>query len=385
MNVKKLCEELHIKVLPCYEKVFALAMVEFEEKGTFIAEDERVYDVIQKYGIFEKWKNELLKAAGGIRKNKELLRFAYLLKHVLRAEGVFDEILQMEFPENDKEELAFNFASLFSVFPLIEDMKARYEERGLPKEQLTQSLLEFESKVDDFYSQYKKPGLKMHALWLYKFIHGLILRVGRLNFEIFKGFDAYITVFENKKGEHEILLSGECFSAEIKETDTAYIGIRSNPYDTQKREEITLLKSHWKPFLKRDDPIVSVHIPSGNKLSPELCEQSYAKMLTILKDYYPDYKYKIFACEHSWLMEPNLADFLSENSNILTFQRKYTLYQNDATGKAVYDFLFFEPHSTPIEKLPEDTTLRRTIKKHYLSGGLILEQGGLIFETKTEN
>ena len=108
-------------------------------------------------------------------------------------------------------------------------------------------------------------------------------------------------------------------------------------------------------------------------------------MQDILKTYYPDYKYKIFACEHSWLMEPLLADFLSENSNILAFQSKYTLYQNNASGTAVYDFLFFEPHTTPIEQLPEDTSLRRAVKKHYINGGRILEQGGLIFETKTDN
>lgn len=383
--MENLCKALKIKPLPCFGKVYQSAMEEYREKGTFIAEDMRILEVIEEYGIMRKWEDDLLKAAAGIRKNENLLCFVYLLKHVLKLEDVFDEILEMEFPENEEDTLVFDFATIFSAFSLIEDMKAHYKARHLPKEQFLESLLEFEIKADDFYHQYKRPGLKMHVLWLYKVIHGLVLRVGRLNFEIFKPFDAYVTVFESNRGEHEFLLSGECFSAMIIETDLAYIGIRSNVYDTEKREKVMLLKSEWKPILKRDDPIVSVHIPSCGKLLPELCEQSYTKMLSILKTNYSDYKYKIFACEHSWLLDPHLTDFLSESSNILAFQRKYSLYQNDATGKAVYDFLFFEPYSTPLEKLPEDTSLRRAIKNYYLGGGLISEQGGLIFETKTEN
>ncbi len=383
--MKKLCETLKIKPLLCFEKVYSLAMAEYKEKGAFLVEDARVTEVVQKYGIMGKWESTLLEAAAGIRKNENLLRYVYLLKHVLKLEGVFDEILEMEFPENEEDTLAFDFATIFSAFSLIEDMKARYKARQLPKEQLLESLLEFEIKADDFYHQYKRPGLKMHVLWLYKVTHGLVLRVGRLNFEIFKGFDAYVTVFENTKGDYEILLSGKAFSAEINETEVAYTGIRSNPYDTAKREVLTLLKSEWKPILKRDDPIVSVHIPSCGKLSPALCEQAYTKMLSILKKHYPDYKYKVFCCEHSWLMEPHLAEFLKEDSNVLAFQRKYTLYQNNSDGKAVWDFLFFEPLSTPVENLPEDTYLRRAIKKHYLTGGRILEQGGLLFETKTQS
>lgn len=374
-----LCNALNIKSLPCFAKAFPAAMAEYAEKRSYIAEDTRIYEVIATYGIFEKWKTSLLKAAEGIRKDENLLRFVYLLKHVLKTEGVFDEILEMEMPESAENTLAYDFASLFSIFPLMEDMKARYAARKLPEERFSESLLEFEANVDNFNRQNKRPGLRILAVWLYKFIHGLILRVGRLNFEIFKGFDADVVVFENKRGKHEFLLSGEGFSAEITETETMYTGIRSNPWEPQKRERLSLRKSEWKPILKRNDPIVSVHIPSGGKLLPEVCEEAYAKMREILKTYYPDYHYTYFACEHSWLMDPHLADFLPEDSNIIRFQEKYTRYQNNANGKGVYDFLFFVPHSTPLADLPADTSLRKAIKAHYINGGLILEQGGLLF------
>ena len=374
-----LCDALKIKILPCFEKAFPAAMTEYAEKGSYIAEDARVYEVIETYGIFEKWKDTLLKAAEGIRKDENILRFVYLLKHVLKTEGIFDEILEIEMPECAENALAYDLASLFSVLPLIADMKARYDARKLPEERFSESLLEFEDNVDNFSRQNKKPGLGILAVWLYKFIHGLILRVGRLNFEIFKGFDADVVVFENGNGEHEFLLCGKGFSAEITETESAYTGIRSNPLEPQKREEISLVKSEWKPVLRRDDPIVSVHIPSGGKLLPSVCEEAYMKMYEILETYYPDYRYKYFSCEHSWLMDPHLADFLPADSNIIRFQEKYTRYQNPANGKGVFDFLFFVPHSTPLADLPEDTSLRKAIKTHYINGGLILEQGGLLF------
>ena len=126
---------------------------------------------------------------------------------------------------------------------------------------------------------------------------------------------------------------------------------------------------------------MSVHIPSGDKLLPEECEASKKNMLEILKTYYPDYNYIMFVCEHSWLMDPHLGDFLKQSSNILAFQKNYMLYRNNANGMGVFDFLFCVPHKTPICDLPEDSSLRKSIKELYLSGGKILEQGGLLTDT----
>ncbi|MBE7025821.1 MAG: hypothetical protein E7408_07200 [Ruminococcaceae bacterium] len=58
---------------------------------------------------------------------------------------------------------------------------------------------------------------------------------------------------------------------------------------------------------------------------------------------------------------------------------RFVLYQNDANGKGVFDFLFHVPQDTPLGDLPEDTSLRKAIKAHYLGGGHIWEQGGLLF------
>ncbi len=134
-------------------------------------------------------------------------------------------------------------------------------------------------------------------------------------------------------------------------------------------------KSEWELFLGETDPVISVHIPPSKNFTPENMEAAYAECLRILERSFPEYKPRAFYC-HSWLMDPQLREMMRSTSNILAFQEKYLRFPNPSDGSAVLTFLFDDPTITKWEDLPENSSLQRKVKAHYLDGKFIYEPCG---------
>jgi len=77
-------------------------------------------------------------------------------------------------------------------------------------------------------------------------------------------------------------------------------------------------------------------------------------------------------------MDPQLSKLLKPGSNITAFQRKFTRFPFVSSGNAVFKFVFFKQCKT-LQELPENTSLERVLKKHYLDGHYIYEPGGFFF------
>jgi hypothetical protein len=123
---------------------------------------------------------------------------------------------------------------------------------------------------------------------------------------------------------------------------------------------------------------LNIHI--GNTLDPSACDESFANARAFFPHHFPEEPPTFFTCE-SWLMDPQLADYLPETSNILRFQRRFHLVplppqeavqpDGDRT-MLVYVFGRYEQPEDLVEildKLPQDTTLRRAFVTHLRSGG----------------
>jgi len=76
-------------------------------------------------------------------------------------------------------------------------------------------------------------------------------------------------------------------------------------------------------------------------------------------------------------MDPQLSKLLKPGSNITAFQRKFTRFPSVSSGKPC-KFVFFKQYKT-LQELPENTSLERVLKKHYLDGHYIYEPGGFFF------
>lgn len=127
----------------------------------------------------------------------------------------------------------------------------------------------------------------------------------------------------------------------------------------------------------RGEKVIAVHIPSNAEFSREAVGSSLEAAGSFFGKYYPDYLYDKYTCE-SWLMSPALSQFLSENSNIMSFQKRFTITEGDREEKEYIEWLFQVPADTAYAELPEETTLQRRVKALLLEGGNVGSAYGIM-------
>lgn len=130
-----------------------------------------------------------------------------------------------------------------------------------------------------------------------------------------------------------------------------------------------------RPAPWRGEPAISVHIPgNGTPLDVGLCDESIARARAFFGSHFAE-RPTAFMC-HTWLLDPQLAEYLPASSNIVRFQQRFNILP-DAPGIAdrmILRFVFgraFEGTELPAEllaELPQDTTLQRAYVAHLRSG-----------------
>lgn len=135
------------------------------------------------------------------------------------------------------------------------------------------------------------------------------------------------------------------------------------------------LEYQFSPY--NGETVIELHIPSDAHITPEDIETSFAESREFLKKYYPDYKYNKYICE-SWLLSPRLKDVLDENSNIIKFQNRFTITETFYDIKDYLIWVFKKPMDTPLDKLPQKTSLQKKLVKLLSEGGNIGEAKGYI-------
>jgi hypothetical protein len=70
--------------------------------------------------------------------------------------------------------------------------------------------------------------------------------------------------------------------------------------------------------------VLMMHIPPIGPLDARASEESVAEATRLFERCYPEEPVAAFVC-HSWLLDPKLAEYLSADSNIVRFQRRFDL------------------------------------------------------------
>ncbi len=80
------------------------------------------------------------------------------------------------------------------------------------------------------------------------------------------------------------------------------------------------------------------------------------------------------------MLSPELKDILSPESNIIAFQKNYTIYpiQNNALDAFLYVYGIEKPSVSDItiDDLPEDNSMRQGVKQKSLEGKYVYQFGG---------
>lgn len=115
--------------------------------------------------------------------------------------------------------------------------------------------------------------------------------------------------------------------------------------------------------------VIGIHIPSDVDFSPSAIDNSLANARQFFTNHYPELSNAEYRC-HSWLLDKQLKEMLAKNSNIMSFQERFEIFDEGEIGTDFIEWLY-NTRTTDYDNLPENTSLQRNMKKHILSGGVI--------------
>ena len=123
-----------------------------------------------------------------------------------------------------------------------------------------------------------------------------------------------------------------------------------------------------EPGFRKGDATLGVHIPATGPLVPSECDASFALAGSFVRGRFPEHDFRVATCT-SWLLDEQLADYLPDDSNIVRFQRRFTVV--DGATDDGHDTLRFVFDRVPesIDDLPQHTRLERAIVTHLRKGG----------------
>ncbi|MUL40685.1 hypothetical protein FZ103_05730 [Streptomonospora sp. PA3] len=128
------------------------------------------------------------------------------------------------------------------------------------------------------------------------------------------------------------------------------------------REEAAALGSE----LAWGAPVLRLHIPAEGPLDPGGVEESLARARGFFAGCW-GVDYPVASCS-SWLLDPQLAEYLPESANIVAFQRRFALVGEGVPGDAdVFRFVFGMP-GVDVERAPRRTRLEKAAVEHLRAG-----------------
>lgn len=129
--------------------------------------------------------------------------------------------------------------------------------------------------------------------------------------------------------------------------------------------------------VKKGEGVIGIHIPEGEKLSVDACNESINQAREFFDRYFPEFNYKIFTC-HSWLLDQQLERFLSKESGIIKFSN---LFDKVDKNESFSNLKFLFDRNTTIENLIDKesrSSLSAKVKDAVLKGEKFYEVLGVI-------
>ena len=237
-----------------------------------------------------------------------------------------------------------------------------------------------------------------HKGWLMNHFRLDLFKLGRLEFAK-ERMRADFQAFRHRKTGEFVVLTGEgmrfrrdgqfdgadgvsdeegAWTAFFREDDEAYEGCYVSPRGFACPEVRRLPRTEWEYLLKGGDPVLGTHIPASGPLRHEDCLDAYRQAAWFFPEYVPDHRAQVFTC-WSWLLDPQLRDYLPDTSNIVRFLSDwYLLPGQNANDKQTIRLVLGRDVTDPL-KAPVQTSLQRIIVEHIKAGKRWRGHGGLIF------
>ena len=295
-------------------------------------------------------------------------------------------------------------APLFYVYVLlagIDQLRLRHRQTGVPHEISVDTLKDIERWMTEYRRRHGVWGFDQ-VDWLQTHFEGRLYELGRLQFEIRTcGFDYHF--FRDSMEGRVVAFAphGARFRQDgqldgvngIRDEDAweahFQVGhkiIRGNPVSPNGRalrEMVSLPTVQWEPVLRPGHPSLGVHIPEGESITPEACNEAFVRARGFFAMYFPDHAFKCFETD-TWLVDYQLEGHLPPDSNIVRFLRNfYALPSPIASDEQILDRVFHGKFAG-LDSAPRDTRLQRAIIEHMAHGGRWRTAIGVIFPEDIE-
>ncbi|AKU15538.1 acyltransferase domain-containing protein [Luteipulveratus mongoliensis] len=115
---------------------------------------------------------------------------------------------------------------------------------------------------------------------------------------------------------------------------------------------------------------LNLHIPDFlGPFSPAACDRSVSLARAFFAQHFPEERHEIVVC-HSWLLDPQLKQYLSDTSNIARFQDRFRVIREDTEPVDTEPVMFvFGNRELAVESLPRRTSVERAVGDHLRAGG----------------
>lgn len=119
-------------------------------------------------------------------------------------------------------------------------------------------------------------------------------------------------------------------------------------------------------FIDGKEREVAVHIPSDADMSMDSIRASLCAFFSFRETYHADWRDVRLTCD-TWMLMPELQEFLGGDSRIVAFQKLFQIDRIDREATWYVGWIY-PGHDTVNDGLPEKTLLQRKLKKYLLGG-----------------
>ena len=342
---------------------------------------------------------EMLDVAARVRADTRLTAIAALLHWTLFEDADGPGTWAMPYPgdalADEAEQGPFNLLVALGFAPAFSRPNLA---RGVPAEVVSETLRQISCYDYNFRRAHGRAGIfRSQLAWLHCYVPPRkYFRLGRLEFQL-KPNGQTATVFRNRRDGSLAVAAppGLAFTADGRLChvdrpvpadalrtvfEESAESVRCNLVDPDGAiapETAELDLREWECALRKGDPVLETHIPSGGGLRPELVDDSFARSFAFFDRHFPGHGAKALVCS-SWILSPQLRECLPPDSNILAFQKKFRRLpvapHNGSEGGLWFLFLQRPPYDPAA--LPRDTSMRRAVAEWLERGGEFLGGAG---------
>lgn len=381
MELRKIADEIGIGDYPQELDAVYATMPQDDTPACDIA----FLDTLQSdYNAFGEYYDQVRELA--IAVNADPSRSAWVKAAVAYAKGRSRaEMNRVPVPKADGTAITA-MLPLYILTGLFPDSIAEYRRRGFSEVEIGRLMRRIWDALDIRRLQSGMPGINIvYYTWLTLFVTVGIFELEVLQFEPRKvpGNAVYvrnkdsgqIVPFLNqgmvhKSGLHMLGSIGftdeeGAFEATFREDeDNIYgYGCFDGKVDTQLR---TYSKDQWQVILRPGDDFISFHIPRGADISLATLKSQFDSGRQVIKERFPEYN-ATYIFGSSWILDPTLDEIIKPDSKIAQLKSQFAVYPVKSDGNSIFSFVF-DGKPKDLNDLPEDSSLRRGVKKMYLEG-----------------